>query len=134
MLFRSCIDKYYRNTRTGISDNEDMGCQSAFYMCSSMGLYPIMGQDLYMITSPIFDKITVQMGDRDKSLVIRAERMGLDDKYIVGATLNGKKLDRAWIRHEEIAEGGVLELTLDKHPNGWGNNIVPPRPMSEITK
>lgn len=128
---RDCIDKYYRNTRNGISDNEDMGCQSAFYMCSAMGLYPIMGQDLYMISAPIFDKITVQMGDKSRSLVIQTKRCGLEDKYVVGATLNGEKLERAWIRHEEITDGGVLELILDKQSNGWGNDMVPPSPMSE---
>lgn len=131
---RECIDKYYRNTRDGISDNEDMGCQSAFYMCSSMGLYPIMGQDLYMITAPIFDKVTVRLGAENKHLVIETKRDGLEDKYIVGAILNGKSLERAWLRHEEIADGGVLELTLDKQPNGWGNDAVPPCPMNELNK
>jgi predicted alpha-1,2-mannosidase len=126
---RECLTKYYRNTRNGISDNEDMGCQSAFFMCSSMGIYPIMGQDLYMLTAPIFDRITLQMGKGGKQLEIKAKRKGLEDKYIVGARLNGEVLDRAWIRHEEIANGGILELTLDEKPNGWGNGELPPCPM-----
>lgn len=130
---RECLTKYYRNDRDGISDNEDMGCQSAFFMCSAMGIYPIMGQDLYMLTAPVFDRIILQMGEGAKQLEIKAKCKGPEDKYIVGARLNGEVLDRAWIRHEEIANGGVLEFVLDEKPNGWGNGAVPPCPMDDIS-
>jgi hypothetical protein len=42
--------------------------------------------------------------------------------YIQKATLNGSALSRAWIRHSEIVNGGMLELTMGAQPNmSWGN-------------
>ena len=43
---RDLIGKAYRAGRSGIPDNEDMGCHSAMYMCGLLGLYPMMGQEL----------------------------------------------------------------------------------------
>ncbi|KWX85018.1 hypothetical protein AMQ83_27305 [Paenibacillus riograndensis] len=37
---RECLETYFHVVRDGLGDNEDMGCQSAFFICSSMGLYP----------------------------------------------------------------------------------------------
>lgn len=129
---RKCIDMYFRDSRNGISDNEDMGCQSAFYMCSGMGVYPIMGQDLYMLSSPIFKKTTLIMGDSGNTLVIEAPNADQDHRYIVGASINGRTLDRAWITHSEIADGAVLKLELGKEPNDWGKGYVPPCPAKMI--
>ena len=53
------------NVTTG--DNEDMGCQSAFYICSAMGLYPLMGQDLYFLVPPVFNKVTPPAGRTGES-------------------------------------------------------------------
>ena len=36
--------------------------------------------------------------------------------YIQGAKLNGKPLQRAWVRHEEIVAGRVLELAMGAEP------------------
>lgn len=129
---RHCLKVYFRDARNGLSDNEDMGCQSAFFMCSSMGLYPLMGQDLYFLTAPLFKKTTLTMGDSGNTLVIEAPNADEEHKYIVGATLNGVPLDRAWIRHGEIANGAVLRLELATEPNGFGADNVPPSPAAEI--
>ncbi|MGJ0982622.1 glycoside hydrolase domain-containing protein, partial [Bacteroides ovatus] len=32
-------------------------------------------------------------------------------------TLNGKKINRLWITHQEIIQGGVLEFVMGKYPN-----------------
>ncbi|MBO5797861.1 MAG: glycoside hydrolase family 92 protein, partial [Clostridia bacterium] len=129
---RHCLKVYFRDARNGLSDNEDMGCQSAFFMCSSMGLYPLMGQDLYFLTAPLFKKTTLTMGDSGNTLVIEAPLADEEHRYIVGATLNGVPLDRAWIRHGEIADGAVLKLELATAPNGFGQDNIPPSPADAI--
>jgi putative alpha-1,2-mannosidase len=45
---------------------------------------------------------------------------------VAAATLNGKALDRAWLRHKEIAAGGRLVLTMSKTPGHWGEHDLPP--------
>ena len=43
----------------------------------------------------------------------------LDDAhpYVGSVTLNGKPLDRVYIRHEEIEAGGELHFTMQGKPN-----------------
>jgi predicted alpha-1,2-mannosidase len=126
---REQLRKHYRAERDGLDDNEDMGCQSAFYMCSALGLYPIMGQDLYLLSTPIFEKAEIDLGASGKTLVIEAPGAGDDRPYIVGATIDGKPLDRAWVRHGEIAHGAVIRLRLAAKPEGWGVGKLPPSPL-----
>jgi predicted alpha-1,2-mannosidase len=127
---RACMEKYFRPTRDGLSDNEDMGCQSAFYMCAAMGMYPIMGQDIYLIATPVFEHVEVQLGQHDKTLIIEAPGASPDRSYIAAATLNGSPLDRAWLRHSEIARGATLHFQLTDHPTRWGCDTPPPSPLA----
>jgi putative alpha-1,2-mannosidase len=108
-----------------LHDNEDMGCQSAYYICGSIGLYPVMGQPLWLLTPPRFDRIELDLGATGRTLRITAQRTGAGN-YITAATLDGKPLHRAWLRHAEIGGGGELAFTLGDAPNDWGRNELPP--------
>lgn len=122
---RWAMQEFFRPTRDGLSDNEDMGCQSAFYMSSAMGLYPLMGQDLYWLIAPVFDAVEIDMGGRHK-LRIETEFASPGAEYITSAELNGRVLDRAWLRHGEIAKGGVLKYRVAAEPGKWGAGLPPP--------
>lgn len=105
------LNKFFKPDRDGLSDNEDMGCQSAFYMCGTLGLYPIMGQDLYLIGSPAFSRAAITLGSGGPVFEIIAPAAGDGALHqITEAKLNGKRIDRPWLRHSEIAGGGKLEL------------------------
>lgn len=129
---RACMTKYFNTTRDGLADNEDMGCQSAFYMGSAMGLYPIMGQDLYLLIAPVFSRVEVQLGTSGKTLVMETPEASAEKPYIVSATLNGEPLNRAWVRHSEIADGAVLRFEVSDTPGTWGTAELPPSPMQAI--
>jgi predicted alpha-1,2-mannosidase len=107
---------YFHARRDGLSDNEVMGCQSAWYMCSTLGLYPIMGQDLYLLVAPAFTRAELALGSSGKSLVIEAPEAGEEHIYVKAVTLNGKPLHRAWLRHHELAQVAVLLFSLDTTP------------------
>jgi predicted alpha-1,2-mannosidase len=126
---RAVLEKYFQPVRRGLHDNEDMGCQSAFYLASTLGLYPVFGQDLYWLTTPVFTRSEITLGAGGKKLVIEAPGAGPDRPYIVAARLNGQPLDRAWLRHAEFAGGAVLELTLAAQPGPWGTQTPPPSPL-----
>ncbi len=109
----------FANARDGIPGNEDMGCQSGFYLWNSVGLYPIIGQTHYMLSPPIFDHATLPAGPEKKELTINCERNG-EGRYIKSVSLNGKSLDRAYIEHNEIADGGNLLFELSDEPVVFG--------------
>jgi predicted alpha-1,2-mannosidase len=127
---RHALATWFHPERDGLRDNEDMGCQSAFYLASSLGLYPVFGQDLYWLTTPVFTRAEITVGPNDERLVIEAPGAGPDHPYIASATLDGRPLDRAWLRHAEIARGALLRLELSSTPTAWGTTRVPPSPLS----
>lgn len=129
---RDCIDLYFSPERKGLHDNEDMGCQSSFFILSSIGLYPVMGQDIYLVVPPRFEKTTMELGTPEKTLTILAEEQTTEkNTYITALSINGVALDRAWIRHSEIASGGEIVVTLSEAPSDWGTRERPPSPLSE---
>lgn len=129
-----CMKRYYSAKRDGLCDNEDMGCQSSWYMCSAIGLYPVMGQELYLLTAPVFTRTEIQLGKTGKQLVIEAPKAEKNLPYIAQATLNGKPIDRAWISHHEISDGAVLKLRLSRTPTDWAQGVTPPSPMAKNRK
>jgi putative alpha-1,2-mannosidase len=44
--------------------------------------------------------------------------------YIQSASLNGESIDRSWIDHSEIMNGGTLEFVMGAKPNKeWASSL-----------
>lgn len=130
---RWAMERFFQPQRDGLHDNEDMGCQSTFYLCAALGLAPVFGQDIYWLTTPVFTRSDIQVGPAGQRLVIEAPGAGPDRPYIASASLDGQPLERAWLRHAEIAQGAVLRLVLSAEPTPWGHGAPPPSPLSLST-
>ncbi|HZI30881.1 MAG TPA: glycoside hydrolase domain-containing protein, partial [Candidatus Binatia bacterium] len=127
---RFVLDHAYNNTVYGICGNDDVGQMSAWYVLSAIGFYPVCPVDgVYVIGSPIFDRVTIWLDShyyRGRQFTIITHNNSLQNIYIQSAKLNGKPLNRAWIRHSEIAAGGTLELVMGPKPNeNWGTEPLP---------
>ena len=96
-----------------------------------MGIFPNAGQDVYLIGSPAYAQATLHLGD-GKSFSIEARNLSAENIYVTAATLNGKPLDRSWLRHREIVSGGRLVLTMSKMPGHWGERDLPPSTPAQI--
>ncbi len=119
------LQTQYRATRDGWPGNDDAGAMSSLYIFDAMGFFPNAGQDIYLIGSPIFRRVTLQLGD-NKQFVIEANNLSEANRYVQSATLNGHPLDRAWFRHGEIKNGARLVLNLGPKPSNWGTQNPPP--------
>lgn len=113
----------YNTTPNGLSGNEDCGQMSAWYIMSSIGLYPLNpASGVYEITRPIFEKTTLHLQE-GKTFEITAENVSKDNIYIQSATLNGKELTKTTITHQQLVKGGKLHFVLGKTPNkNWATN------------
>lgn len=57
----------------------------------------------------------------EKRLPLMLQIVIKKNKYIQKASLNGKTLDGPWFTHEDLVNGGTLELEMGSHPNkAWG--------------
>jgi len=119
------LTKVYQPGFAGIPGQDDAGSMSAWYVFSAMGFFPVAGQDLYLIGTPLFDETVIRLeGNRQFRIV--ANNRSATNIYVVGARLNGRKLNRAWFRHSEIANGGRLVLEMSNSPVEWGKTELPP--------
>ena len=104
------IRKYFKNTPDGLPGNDDTGTMSAWLVFSMMGIYPISpAAPMYTITSPVFDKITIQLDSRyykNKQLVIEKEGHGRINKI----QINGKTKKSYFISHQALVNGNNLKI------------------------
>lgn len=121
LVSRICKE-FYRNDPDGLCGNEDCGQMSAWYVFSALGFYPVLpGSGEYAIGTPMFPKMTIRL-ENGKTFTIEAENVSEKNCYIAGASLNGKPYNRCFIRHQDIMEGGVLQLTMSSKPEEtWGS-------------
>jgi predicted alpha-1,2-mannosidase len=111
---RWIMDHKYGDGFDGLDGNDDAGTLSAWYVFSALGFYPIAGSDKYQLGAPLFEKTEVKLSD--KPLVIIAENGSPTHRYVQQTWLNGTLLDRTWLRHSEIAHGGVLRFVMGPQP------------------
>ena len=98
----------------GLDGNDDGGTLSAWYVLSSLGFYPVVGTDRYELGSPLWKRAVVNIGDRELEIV--AENYASDRVYVTRVELNGKPLDRWWLAHHEIVDGGTLRFVMSDEP------------------
>ena len=118
---REILKTQYSNTPDGLSGNEDCGQMSAWYVFSSMGLYPYNpSSGLYQIGSPLFEKSVIKISENTNFTII-AENVSDKNKYIQSATLNNVNFNRTVLMHQELKNGGTLHLVMGDKPNkNWG--------------
>ena len=98
----------------GLPGDEDGGALCSWYVFSAMGFYPVTpGNGLYAIGTPFFKKVQIKLPD-GKTFTVKADNVSKQNKYIQSAQLNGEELNRAWIKHSEITEGGTLEAAVQE--------------------
>jgi predicted alpha-1,2-mannosidase len=128
-LIRTLLLEWFRNDLMGVPGDEDGGGTSAFVVFSKLGCYPVTpGSPTYNIGSPIFTESVITLGN-GKEFKILAANSSEDNKYIQSAKLNGKEWNKPWFSHDDIKNGGILELVMGSKPNkAWGSaaDAVPP--------
>ena len=124
---RFLLDVWFKDNIFGIPGDEDGGGMTAFAVFSAIGIYPVTpGLPFYTITSPVFEKITINLKN-DKKFIVIAKGSSRTKKYIQKAFIDGKEINNPFITHEQIMSGATLELELSELPNkSWGSNVILP--------
>ena len=128
---RQIIAASYHAGPDGLPGNDDSGAMSSWYTFGQIGIFPNAGQDVYLIGSPAYPQTTLHLAG-GKDFVIEARNLSAENIYVTSATLNGQPLDRAWLRHPEIAAGGRLVLTMANAPSQWAQHNPPPSTPAPI--
>ncbi|QIJ65265.1 GH92 family glycosyl hydrolase [Streptomyces sp. JB150] len=104
----------------GYHGDEDNGEQSAWYLFSALGFYPlVMGSGEYAIGSPLFTKATVHL-ENGADLVVRAPRNSARNVYVQAVRVDGRPWHSTALPHRMLARGGVIEFDMGPRPSDWG--------------
>lgn len=119
---RMLLDTWFTDNLFGIPGDEDGGGITGFVVFSMMGFFPVTpGVPVYTIGSPVFSSSSIRLPN-GKTFSVVAKSNSATNKYIQSARLNGRALNRSWFTHRQLAEGGVLELSMGATPNRlWGS-------------
>lgn len=117
----------------GMTGNDDLGTMSAWYVFTSLGLYPTMsGGDFLALSSPQFESATVRIGAYGRrqggTLEITAPGASDERRYVRRVALNGRDVRTTWLDWDAVAHGGRLTHRLGTRPSDWGTgrNAEPP--------
>lgn len=120
----------------GLPGNDDSGGLSSWYVWASLGLFPVAGQNLFLIGPPAFSRSVIRFSQGE--LVVETSGHvetpvssdGLDAEppvqYVRSATLDGRPLDGPHLSAQRLHRGGRLHLELGPQPSGWGADVRPP--------
>jgi putative alpha-1,2-mannosidase len=102
----------------------------SFVAFSMIGLFPNPGQNVYLITPPYFESVSIKSQISGKVAVIRNVNFdpSYQNIYIQSATLDGEVYTKNWIDHSFFTDGKELVLTLGKNESTWGTQVsdLPP--------
>jgi len=105
----------YDDTPEGLCGNEDCGQMSAWYVFSALGFYPVNpASGEYELGTPMVKRAVLTAGNHP--FVVEAKDLSEENIYVQSVILNGKILDRHFITHKEILEGGMLVFQMGKDP------------------
>lgn len=118
---RHIMKTEYQNTPGGLAGNDDAGQMSAWYLFAAMGFYPVCpGTPYYVMASPSFPQLTLRP-EGGKPFTVKAVNASEENIYIQSARLNGQPYTHNYLTHQDIVNGGLLELVMGAEPNkAWG--------------
>ena len=114
---RFLVEDFYQNKPDGLKGNDDCGQMSAWYMFSCLGFYPVnpCGGE-YILGAPQLKEAAINLPN-SKKFYIEANSLSDKNMIVQSVTLNGDKLERNYITHNEIMSGGKLIFQMGSDIN-----------------
>jgi predicted alpha-1,2-mannosidase len=128
------VRSQYQARPDGLAGNDDLGQMSAWLIFTSLGFYPVTpGSGEYVIGRPFVNRASLHLPN-GRRFVITVDNLSDANGYVGSVRLNGQRLTRTFIRHEEIMAGGELHFVMQSRPDkSWGSSVAS-RPFSLSTQ
>ncbi|EMR67280.1 putative glycosyl hydrolase protein [Eutypa lata UCREL1] len=105
----------------------------SWILWNMIGLYPMTGQPVFLVGSPWFADLTIDLGDGKKLEITSTGGDSSDEAYQVQSLkVNGEDWDKAWVSWDDVfANGGTMEFVLGTDAADWATGPAPPSPATE---
>jgi predicted alpha-1,2-mannosidase len=130
---KQIVDSQYKPAPDGLVGNDDLGQMSAWLVFTAFGFYPVApASNQYVLGRPFVDHAILHLPN-SKSFAIETANRSDDHPFLKDVQLNGKSLDRAYVTHEEVMNGGVLKFIFSAESEAaWSRKDLRP-PYSDST-
>jgi putative alpha-1,2-mannosidase len=125
------VQQQFGTGRGGLPGNDDSGGLSSWYVWASLGLFPVAGQNLFLLNAPAWREARLDVGGRPLTIETAGfvePEPGGPVQHVQAAYLDGRPLDRTWLSGSEVHRGGRVLVELGPEPVPWGS-----RPPSTTT-
>lgn len=123
-VVRRVMQYQFTTGRGGLPGNDDSGGLSSWFVWNATGLFPVCGQPVMLIGSPLFDAAVFNL--EGGQFTVKATDNSAANIYVQSAEINGRSLGRAWLKIGEFAPGNLLTLQMGPEPSDFGDNHLPP--------
>lgn len=118
----------FKNQTYGLPGNSDAGALNSWLVWQMIGLYPVVTQPVYLLSSPWFPDLNMTVNG-NRTLRITAAGLGQESYYVQSVKINGQPWTKNWFVHEDVmVEGGTIEFLLGSNATIWETGEVPPSP------
>ena len=101
------VDTVYSDQPDGVPGNDDGGTMGAWYVFSTLGLYPVAGSDLWILGTPRFTKARIAVGGHE--LVIEANGTG---PHVTKVLLDGVEVSGPTLTQAQLAAASTLTFEM----------------------
>ncbi|MEM1211994.1 MAG: glycoside hydrolase domain-containing protein [Planctomycetota bacterium] len=116
-VVHTALRQSFHTGRGGLPGNDDSGAISSWYVWSAIGLFPVAGQDLILLSVPLFPEITLQLPESQLTITtdgLDAMPDTVEDPEAIptlqSATLNGTPITGHRLTVQQLLDGGELHL------------------------
>jgi predicted alpha-1,2-mannosidase len=116
-------------TPEAFAGDEDNGEMAAWYVLSSIGIYPLCpGRPEWVLGSPAFRKAKLHLPNQ-RTLTVSAPENSPENVYVDAVSLNGHVLTGTKLSHTDLINGGTIHFHMSATPS---LRVTPPegRPSS----
>jgi predicted alpha-1,2-mannosidase len=107
---RWILQHKYGTGENGLDGNDDGGTLSAWYVFSSLGLYPVAGTDRYEFAAPIWNSATLDLGSN--LLIIEVDRPVPEATLVDRILLDGEVHNGTQIHHHQLLSAKKLRFEM----------------------
>lgn len=116
LLIKTLRQKAFRAGWDAYPGDEDNGSLSAWYVWSTLGLYPTCpGKASYDLGIPLFDHLRVYLAKKDQWLDVRTQQNHEHFHFVQDCHLDGQEVQS--IGHQDLLNAQNLDFTLSWLPN-----------------
>jgi putative alpha-1,2-mannosidase len=118
----------FKNQPYGLPGNSDAGALNSWLIWQMLGLYPVVTQPIYLLSSPWFPDVNMTV-NHNRTLRITAQGLSQDSYYVQSVKVNGVSWTKNWVTHDDVmVEGGMIEFVLGTEERVWESGEVAPSP------